>query len=209
MMDPAKDQQCIPEDGPLLVVISGPSGVGKDAVISHLRRTGRPIHVVVTATTRPRRPVERDGVDYLFISEERFQEMVRRGEFLEYAQVYGRWYGVPRSQVREALSKGVDAIVKTDVQGAATIKKGVPEAVFVFLAPPSMEELERRLRQRKTESPEQLALRVRTAQEEMCCLPTFDYVVVNHNDRLEETASRLDAIIAAEKCRIPPRRVQV
>lgn len=193
--------------GPLLVVITGPSGVGKDAALKRMRLLERPWHFTVTATTRPRRPQERDGVDYIFLEPERFHEMLKAGEFLEYAQVYGYWYGVPRQQVREALERGLDVIMKVDVQGASTIKRLVPQGVFIFLAPPSMEELERRLRQRKTESPKVLETRLKRAREEMECLPMFDYLVVNQNGRLDEAVACIDAIITAEKCRIPPRRI--
>ena len=132
---------------------------------------------------------------------------MREGEFLECAEVYGNWYGVPRTQVASALEKGMDVIIKADVQGAATIKNLVPEAIFIFLMPPSPEELERRLRERKTETTPDLELRIRTAMDELYQLPLFDYVVVN--DHLEAAASRIDAIVTAEKCRIPSRRVQL
>ncbi len=132
---------------------------------------------------------------------------MREGEFLEFAQVYGNWYGVPRAQVLSALEMGMDVIIKTDVQGAATIKALVTDAIFIFLMPPSPEELERRLRDRKTETTPDLELRIRTAMDELYKLPLFDYVVVN--DNLEAAASRIDAIVTAEKCRIPSRRVQL
>lgn len=197
------------QGGPLLVVISGPSGVGKDAVVSRMRELSRPCHFVVTATTRPMRAGEQDGVDYIFVTHERFQEMLRAGELLEHAQVYGRWYGVPRQQVKAALERGQDVIVKTDVQGAKTIRQKVAQALFVFIAPPSMEELERRLRQRKSESPEQLALRIRTAMDELKHLSGFDYVVVNLNGRIDQTVAQIEAIMTAERCRYPPRRVRL
>ena len=197
------------EGGPLLVVVSGPSGVGKDAVLAAMRQADSRPHYTVTATTRPRRPGEVDGHDYIFMTPEQFQETVSRGEFLEHAQVYGRRYGVPLPPVREALAHGQDVIVKTDVQGAATIKRVAPEAVLVFLAPPSLEELERRLRSRKTDPPEQVALRVETAYRELEELPHFDYVVVNHNEGISETVARLQAIMAAERSRIPPRSVRL
>ena len=197
------------EGGPLLVVLSGPSGVGKDSVLAAMRLTDPRPYYVVTATTRPRRPGEVDGHDYLFISPGRFQKMVDQGEFLEHAEVYGRRYGVPRPPVREALARGQDVIVKTDVQGAATIKGAAPEAVLVFLAPPSLEELERRLRSRQTDSPEQVKLRIQTARRELEQLANFDYVVVNHRDGIPETVARLQAVVAAERCRVPPRRVSV
>ncbi len=197
------------EGGPLLVVLSGPSGVGKDSVLAAMRLTDPRPYYVVTATTRPQRPGEVDGHDYLFISPGRFQKMVDQGEFLEHAEVYGRRYGVPRPPVREALARGQDVIVKTDVQGAATIKGAAPEAVLVFLAPPTLEELERRLRSRQTDSPEQVKLRIETARRELEQLANFDYVVVNHRDGIPETVARLQAVVAAERCRVPPRRVSV
>lgn len=194
---------------PLLIVLSGPSGAGKDAVLSRLRERGSPYHFTVTATTRPRRPAERNGVDYYFHTPEEFQAMKEQGEFLESACVYGHWYGVPRSPVRAALLEGRDVFTKIDVQGAATIKSLAPQAVFIFLAPPSLEELERRLRQRKTESAGDMERRIKTAQEEMKRLPMFDYVVMNDNGQLDEAVDSIAAIVRAERCRIPPRVVHV
>ena len=204
-------------DGPLLVVLSGPSGAGKDAALNSLRTLRqssgqalkRPWHFVVTATTRPMRPNERDGIDYIFLESGEFQAMVEKGEALEYAQVYGNWYGVPRQQVRDAMEKGLDAILKVDVQGAATIKKLAPEAVFIFLAPSSMEELQRRLRLRATESAVELEERTRIAWKEMEHLSTFDYRVVNRDGCLDEAVACIDAIILAEKCRIVPRHISI
>ena len=160
------------------------------------------MHYVVTATTRPQREGERDGVDYHFLSAERFQQMVERGELLEWAQVYGNWYGVPRQEVEQALERGLDVMVKADVQGAATIKSLHPAAVLIFLAPPSMEDLERRLRARKTESAIDLELRLKTARQEMERLKMFDYVVVNRQDEADEAVAHIEAIITADKCRI-------
>ncbi|MDP6103001.1 MAG: guanylate kinase [Dehalococcoidia bacterium] len=192
-------------EGPLLVVLSGPSGVGKDSVLRQLKELGRDWHFTVTATTRSQRPGENYGVDYLFLDRDTFHQKVRAGDFLECAEVYGNWYGVPRTQVTDALEKGLDVIIKADVQGATTIKDIAPDAVFIFLMPPSPEELERRLRERKTETTPDLELRIRMAMDELYQLPLFDYVVVN--DQLESAASRIDAIVTAEKCRIPSRRV--
>lgn len=194
---------------PLLVVLSGPSGVGKDAALNRLRTLRPSGYFVVTATTRARRSKERDGVDYIFLEPAEFHQMVDREEFLECAQVYGNWYGVLRQQVREALQQGKDAILKVDVQGAATIKSLVPEAVFIFLAPPSMEELRERLRKRATESEMDLDLRTSIAWEEMKSLPAFEYKVVNRNGCLAEAVACLDAIIMAESCRIPNRHISV
>ena len=136
----------------LLVVLSGPSGVGKDAVLSRMREGAVPYHFTVTATTRAQRPGERDGVDYIFLTSDQFDRMVEQDGFLEWAHVYGNRYGVPKDQVRKALEQGKDVLLKADVQGAATLKRLAPEAVFIFLVAPSLEELERRLRDRKTES---------------------------------------------------------
>ena len=198
-----------PQGGPLLVVLSGPSGVGKDAALDGLRALKRPWHFVLTATTRARRSGEADEVDYIFLEPEEFQAKLERGEFLEHAQVYGNRYGVPRSQVRQALEKGMDAILKVDVQGAATIKKLAPEAVFIFLAASSMEELGRRLKQRDTETVTDLESRTRVAWQEMDRLPEFDYKVVNREGCLDQVVAYIDAIILAEKCRIPPRQIAI
>jgi guanylate kinase len=190
---------------PLLIILSGPSGVGKDALLARMRKSGRPFHYVVTATTRPRRPREKDGVDYHFLSQKEFQQMMDRGQFLEWANVYGNYYGVPREEITSALSKGMDTIVKVDVQGAATIKKLLPQAVFIFLMPPSMEELKRRLRRRRSESPTDLALRLKAAKHEIQSLPLFDYVIISRQNKLDEVILQIDAIVTAEKCRVKPR----
>lgn len=189
-------------------MLSGPSGVGKDAVLARMKRKALPLHYTVTATTRPQREGERDGVDYHFLSAERFQQMVERGEMLEWAKVYGHWYGVPREQVKEALGRGLDVIIKADVQGAATIKKACPQAILVFLTPHSMEELEERLRKRKTESTIDLGLRIKTAYQEMKRLPMFEYVVVNRQDEIDLAVAQIEAIITAEKRRRKPRGVR-
>ena len=190
----------------LLIVLSGPSGAGKDAVLTRMKELGYPLlEYITTVTTRPRRASERDDVDYRFISVERFQEMISRKELLEWANVYGNWYGVPKEAVKQALDKGRDVIVKVDVQGAATIKKILPEAVFIFLIPPSREELTIRLKQRHTESAFNLALRLKTAEEEIKKLPLFDYVVLNKQDKIDLAVSDIKAIITAEKCRVIPR----
>ncbi len=194
---------------PLLVVLSGPSGVGKDAVLSELRRLDRPWHFAVTATTRPIRPGEQDGVDYVFLEPDTFTKMRDRDEFIECAEVYGRWYGVPRSQARDALRSGKDVFLKIDVQGAATIRQMAPEALLIFLMPPSLDELQRRLTGRMTESAPDMERRLRTAQEELAEVSNFDYRVVNANGRLEQAAADIDAIVAAEKCRVTPRLVQL
>jgi guanylate kinase len=192
----------------LLIVLSGPSGAGKDAVLIRMKELGYPLlEYITTVTTRPRRASERDDVDYHFISVERFQEMISRKELLEWANVYGNWYGVPKEAVKQALDKGRDVIVKVDVQGAATIKKILPQAVFIFLIPPSREELTIRLKQRHTESAFNLALRLKTAEEEIKKLPLFDYVVLNRRDEIGPAVSDIKAIITAEKCRVISREL--
>lgn len=194
---------------PLLVVLSGPSGVGKDAALTELKTLDRPWHFAVTATTRAKRPGEREGVDYLFLSSEKFDRMRERDEFLECAEVYGRWYGVPRSQIRAGLQEGKDVILKIDVQGAATVRQLAPEALFIFLLPGTEDELKQRLSERMTESSEELELRLLTAAQEMSQVHEFNYRVINHKDRLDEAVANIDAIIAAEKCRIDPRLVEL
>ncbi len=197
------------ESNPLLVVISGPSGAGKDATLKRMRGLGYPFHFVVTATTRPRRPNEVDGVDYHFVSKQEFAEMLERGELLEHAIVYGQHKGIPRKQVQEALESGKDVIMRIDVQGAATIRDLVPEALFIFLTASSEEELIRRLRKRRTETSEGLKRRIATAQEEMKRLDEFDYVVVNRNGHLDQTVETITAIITAEKCKVKQRKIEL
>jgi len=194
---------------PLVVVVSGPSGVGKDAVFQYMRKLDRTWYFIVTVTTRPRRRNERNGVDYLFLDREEFEHMRQGNQLLESAEVYGNWYGVPKQQVKDALGRGQDVLMKLDVQGAATVKSLVPGALMIFLAPPSMEELERRLRFRQSESLKTLRLRLETARDEMDRIKKFDYRVVNHNQRLDLASFCIDSIITAEKCRIPPRRTEI
>jgi len=206
---PRRKQRGYKGPEPLLVVLSGPSGVGKDAVLGRMKELRRPFHYVVTATTRPKRPSEKDGVDYHFLSREQFQQMVDNQQFLEWANVYGNYYGVPKEEIRIALSRRLDAIVRVDVQGAATIKRIVPQAVLVFLAPPSMKELENRLKKRQSERSEDFALRLKKAKEEIKSLSLFDYLVVNHQDKLDEVVSKIDAIVSAEKCRVGRRTTKL
>ena len=190
--------------GGLLFVLSGSSGAGKDAVLNRMKELDLPLHRVVTATTRQQRPGEKDGTDYQFTSEAEFHDMAARGDLLESAEVYGRWYGVPRQRVKQALDEGRDVLLRVDVQGAATIRKLVPEAVLIFLASPSVE-YEERLRRRSTESDTELELRIGSAEEEMRSLPIFDYIVVNRQGELEAAVSEIAAIVTAEKCRVNPR----
>ncbi|MFC2060691.1 guanylate kinase [Chloroflexota bacterium] len=192
---------------PLLIIVSGSSGAGKDAVLTRIKQSGYPLEHIVTVTTRTPRAVEKNNVDYHFVPEARFQEMIREKELLEWANVYGNWYGVPSKPIRQALEKGQDVVVKVDIQGAATIKKIIPQAVFIFLLPPSMAELAVRLKQRHTESLLDLASRLKAAEEEIKQLSLFDYVVLNRQDEIDQAVSAIEAIITAEKHRLTPREI--
>jgi guanylate kinase len=192
---------------PLLIVISGPSGVGKDTVIQRMKERQLPFHFVVTATTRPPRPNEVNGVDYIFVSHNEFAEMIEQGELLESAIVYNDYKGIPKAQVRQALASGKDVIMRVDVQGAATIRKLCPDALLIFLTIQDEEEIIRRLKERKTETREVLNLRIATARQELKRLDEFDYVVVNREFQLDETVDIIMAIIQAEHHRVKPRKV--
>jgi len=194
---------------PLLIVLSGPSGAGKDTVLSRMKESGYAVEFITTVTTRPKRAKEKDNVAYHFVSVESFKQMLKDKELLEWASVYGNWYGVPKQPVKQAMDRGRDVIVKIDIQGAATIKKILPQAVFIFLMPPSMEELATRLKQRRTESHFDLDLRLKTAEEEIKQLPLFDYVVVNKGDEIELAVAEIEAIITAEKHRVKPREIRL
>jgi guanylate kinase len=198
---PSPDESC-----PLLIVLSGPSGAGKDAVLARMRELRKPYYFTVTATTRSRRPTERNGVDYIFLSEDAFRRMIDGGELLEWAKVYNNYYGVPKAQVADALATGHDVFIKVDVQGAATIKRIAPEALFIFLWA-DKDELARRLQDRMTESQDTLALRLKTAEAELQAASSFDYVVMNHRDRLDEAVEEIERIVARERRRTPPRRI--
>jgi guanylate kinase len=187
---------------PILVVISGPSGVGKDTILQEMKRTDYPFYFVVTATTRPRRPAERDGIDYHFVNVGEFAEMIEKNELLEYAVVYGDYKGIPKKHVREALASGRDVIMRIDVQGAATIRRLVPNAVTIFLTAESEEKLVQRLQERKTEAADQLKMRIVTARQELRRIIEFDYVVVNREHALDETVDQVLSIIKAEKSRV-------
>jgi guanylate kinase len=204
-----EDEELPSSSSPLLVVISGPSGAGKDSVLASLRDHGAPFYFVITATTRPKRAGEVDGVDYMFLPDEKFQELIEKDELLEHATVYNYHYGVPKEQVRHALWRGQDVIVRTDVQGARHIKRIIPEAVTIFVTPPSLEELEERLYKRGSDEEEQLALRLDMAEEEMAAQADFDYVVVNESAKLEDTVDQIEAIITSEKQRLRRTPIQL
>ena len=194
---------------PRIFVVSGPSGVGKDAVIQEMRQKLPDFHyaVSVSATTRRPRPGEIDGVHYHFLERERFEQLVEQGEFLEHAVVYGNLYGVPKQRVRSALAQGQSVIIKVDVQGARTIREIVPEAVLIFIAPPSMSELLHRLRDRKSDDFDVVIRRLNTATQELTAAWEFDYLIFNETDRLDETVEHIATVIHGEGFRINQREI--
>jgi len=194
---------------PLLIVISGPSGVGKDSVLQRMKDRNLPFHFVVTATTRPKRKNEINGKDYFFVSSDEFARMIEENELLEYAIVYNDYKGIPKQQVREALASGMDVVMRVDVQGAATIRKLAPEALLIFLTTQNEEELENRLRGRKSETPEGMKLRIATARQELKRITEFDYVIVNSDCHLDQTVDKVTAIIEAEHHRVIQRKVSL
>jgi guanylate kinase len=198
-----------PAAGGLLFVLSGPSGVGKDAAIERLKARGLDAYHVITATTRQRRPNEQHGVDYFFYSPEEFMSLLKSNELLESAVVTGNRYGTPRQQVREQLALGRDVLLKIDVQGARQVKSRVPDAVFIFLAPPSIDDLVERLRVRNTETDRQIDERVLNAYVEMGAVESYDYMVINHQDQLDLAVDQISCIISAERCRVRRRTVVV
>jgi guanylate kinase len=191
---------------PLLIVLSGPSGVGKTTLTKRLVERGWPGHVMVTVTTRRPRPGEVEGIHYHFRSAEEFHEMIARGELLEHAEVHGNWYGVPAPMARERLAAGQDVILTIDPQGAKTVREKVAGAIFIFVAPESLETLTHRVDNRGHDTPEQRALRLLNAEREMAEAPSYDYVIVNREGFLDEAIERLEAIFTAEHCRVHPHR---
>jgi guanylate kinase len=194
---------------PLLVVISGPSGVGKDSVLNRMRELNFPFHFVVTATSRAIRPGEVNGYDYHFVSVERFEAMIHEEELLEWATVYGQYKGIPKFEVRQAMASGRDVVLRINVDGAATVRRIAPEAIFIFLAPGSLEELQQRLRQRRTENQAEIESRLAAAASELAQVEQFDYVVINREGQLDEAVAQIGAIILAEKQRVFPRQVRL
>ena len=214
--DPGRpDNVILGAPGAMLVIISGPSGVGKDTIIDAMRQrevaTGHQgdRHWVVTVTTRAPRDGEVDGVDYHFVSREEFLRIRADRGFLEANEVHGNWYGSPRTQVREALSSGRDAMLKIDVQGAQVVKEQVSEALLIFVIPPSLETLFARLRARATETADELEVRQRNAAIELARQDDYDHVVVNETGQVERTAERIEAIVARERAEHAGRRVRI
>ncbi|MGZ3608959.1 MAG: guanylate kinase [Ktedonobacteraceae bacterium] len=193
----------------LLFVLSAPSGTGKDTVIHALKQQGLNFYVVPSITTRPPRPGESEGNPYHFVNLETFESMVDHGELLEYANVHGNWYGQPRKLIRENLSAGKDVLLKIDVKGAATIKSKVPNAIFIFLIPGSLEELTQRLTDRQTETEEEVQRRLTDARKELAEQHWYDYLVQNRDGHLEEAVDCLRAIMLAEHCRVHVRNINI
>lgn len=185
----------------LLIVFSGPSGVGKGTVRQEIFST--PDHKFdysVSMTTRPQRPGEVDGVDYFFRTREEFEALIKEGQMLEYAEYVGNYYGTPLSYVNETLDKGIDVFLEIEVQGALQVKSKVPDGVFIFLTPPDLEELEERLVGRGTDSPEVIVQRIERAKEEIALMREYDYAVVN--DQVSLAAERVKRVIEAEHYRV-------
>ena len=193
----------------LLFVLSAPSGTGKDSVINALKEQGADFYVVASVTTRSPRPGESEGNPYHFISEERFKQLIDEDELLEYANVHGNWYGQPRKAIRENLKAGRDVLLKIDVQGAATVRSKVPQAIFIFLVPGSLDELAERLTQRDTETPEERARRLADARKELEQRYRYDYLVVNRQNHLQEAVEQLRAIMLAEHARTQIRQIDI
>lgn len=198
-----------PPTNPLLIVISGPSGIGKDAVVGLLRKTNPDTHFVVTMNSRPPRCDEVEGRDYFFVSRETFEAMIEADELLEHAKVYSDYKGIPKSQVREAFASGKDVVMRLDVQGAMTIRRICPEAILIFLTASSREEWVNRLLERRSETPEELELRFTTAEQEYALIDKFDYLVVNSDSHLDKTIEDIQAIIRAEHMKTNPRKVNL
>lgn len=194
---------------PLLVIISGPSGAGKDAVVLALKELGHPWFFPITATTRPPRGSEVDGVDYLFMGQSRFEELLAQGGFLEHAEVYGQHYGVPKQQVSQALARGQTVVLKVDIQGTATIKRLVPDAVSIMIAPASVEELRARLVRRGTDAGPAIERRLASAAAEMQRMDVFDHKVLNADGKLNDAVASVEAIIEREQRRDRPRSIHL
>lgn len=193
----------------LLFVLSAPSGTGKDSVIKALKEQGMDFHVVASVTARPPRPGESDGNPYYFVSQATFDRMVAQNELLEYANVHGNWYGQPLQQIKDNLNNGRDVLLKIDVQGAETVRKKVPGAIFIFLVPGSAEELVERLTNRQTETEAQLRRRLADSQGELAQQIHYDYIVENRQGHLSEAVEKVRAIMIAEHCRTQPRSITI
>ena len=184
----------------LLIVVSGPSGAGKDTICHKLIKENSTIWMSVSMTTRKPRPLEKDGVDYFFVSSEEFENKINDNTFLEYASYNDNYYGTPKDKVEEKLNEGKDVILVIDINGAINIKKIIPSALFIFIMPPDMETLKNRLIGRKTESKDKVVQRFITAYNEVNNYKKYNYVVVN--DKVEDAVNKVKSIIQSEKCRV-------
>lgn len=185
----------------ILTVISGPSGAGKDSIINEVvKRKNIDIWVSISMTSREPRGVEQDGKEYFFVTKEQFEKYIKEGNFLEYAEYNGNYYGTPKSKINEYLDRGIDVILIIEIKGALQIKNLIPEALFIFIMPPSMKELKERLINRGTDSEEKIISRFKTAYQEINEVTKYNYVVVN--DNLEKAVDKVEAILLAEKCRV-------
>ena len=204
------DSESVPENRALVVVISGPSGVGKDVMIDRMMESGRlGFHFTVTATTREPRPGERDGINHHFKTVDEFMKLIGSDELLEWAQVYDNYYGVPKQQVRDALAQGDHVIMRVDVQGAKRLRELIPDALLIFILPPSMEVLQKHLENRGVDTDEEMQKRLAAAATEIEQADLFDHAVTNQEDRLDETVSKVVTIIESEATRVPPRIVSI
>ncbi|HWQ46171.1 MAG TPA: guanylate kinase [Longilinea sp.] len=192
---------------PLMVVISGLSGAGKDSVIEELIQRGLPLHFVVTTTSRAPRANEVHGKDYLFVSKVEFERMIEAKELIEYALVYNDYKGVSRAQVDIAAASGKDVLLRVDVQGAARLRSLNPDALLIFIIPENEEAWLHRFTQRGVDTPESQRIRLDTARNELSYLPMFDYVIVNRDGHLKEAADTIQSILTAEHSRVQPRRI--
>jgi len=186
------------KDTPLMIIISGPSGVGKDSVLRALKKLDLPLHHVVTANTRKQRPDEVEGVDYYFVTKEYFEEMINNDNLLEFSEVYQDYKGVPKSEVRKAISTGKDVIFRLDVQGAEKLKALYPHSILIFLIPPNEEDWYKRLGRRRLDKEKDVDMRIKTVQDELKKISAFDYVVVNAQNELTKAVNTIVAIIIAE-----------
>ena len=198
-----------PVVNPLVVVISGPSGVGKDVLIEGMSGRGLNYHFTVTATTRSARPGEREGINHHFLSVDEFRHAIADEELLEWALVYGNYYGVPKQQVRDALAQGEHVIIRVDLQGAFRIKELAPEALMIFIHPPNMRVLQERIERRGVNSAADIATRLESAEEEIRQSKSFDRQVVNHEGMLDAAVDEVIDIIHEESHRVPPRIVNI
>ena len=193
---------------PLVVVISGPSGVGKDVMIDRMIESDRlGFHFTITNTTRDPRPGEKDGVNHFFVDVDDFVNLIAADELLEWAQVYGNYYGVPKKQVRDALDAGKHVIIRVDVQGAKRISEIIPGALLIFIIPPSLDVLKKHLKDRGVDSEEEMTKRLAAANEEISQASLFDFTVTNEEGRLDDTVNSVVNIIESESQVIPPRNV--